>query len=130
MRSLAQLLGVFSFEHIHHAGHGVHGVLAKMRGGPVRGLALRVQPPPKVALVSRDGLQQRGFTGNREIAFGAGQSKFARTGLIAFLIHEADKQDLRVLRPRATFGHVTKRWKNADMLPLVSHAPVRVAARF
>ena len=42
MGALAQQLGVFGFQHINHAGHGVDGIFPEDAAWPVRGLALAV----------------------------------------------------------------------------------------
>ena len=98
MGALTQQLGVFGFQHINHAGHGVDGIFPEMRRGAVRGLALGGEPPPKIAFVGGDGLQHGRLAGDGEGALGAGLGKFPRAGLVAFLIHETDKQQFSMLR--------------------------------
>ena len=85
-------------EQIDDTRHGTNGVAAEFRPGTMGSLAFGFKLQPKVALVGGDDLQHRGFPGDRQIGLKFALAKGTRTGLAAFLIDKAGKDDLGVLR--------------------------------
>ena len=78
-----------------------------------------------------DGLQHGRLAGNGEVALGAGLGEFARAGLIAFLIHQTDKEQFGVLRTRPTAGDFAQRMKKrGDTTIGVACAAAEQAAEF